>query len=164
MGHKAVHLSCLFIHLLLMWLTASCLCDSCLLKETIPEETGRRSCNSEILERTQRKKAVQTGESLFNSSNCFFFLNQNNNTGLTYNKRLHLCFNSRSSTALRGCRRRSVLANSTSSIRRSGRPPSCCRLRSEDTWPGSSGSARETLWSSCRRIPGVCWRGRWGEL
>lgn len=163
MGHKALHLFVyLFIYLVLMWLTTSCLYDSCPLKETVPEEKGRRSCYSEILERTQRKKAVQTGESLFNSS--ITFLCQNDNTGLTCNKRLHLCLNSRSSMALRGCRRRSVLANSTSSIRRSGRPPSCCRLRSEDTWPGSSGSARETLWSSCRRTPGVCWPGRWGEL
>ncbi len=136
-----------------MWFAASCLYDSCTLKETVPEEKGRRSCHSEILERTQRQEAVQSGESLFNISVCTKVRIQ---TQFALN--LQMCSNSRSSWALRDCRHRFALANSSSSIRGSGRQPSCCRPEPEDTWPGRNGSAREMLWSSCRHRPGVCWQ------
>lgn len=42
--------------------------DLCFLKERIPKKKRSRSCHSETLERTQRKKAVQSGESLFKIS------------------------------------------------------------------------------------------------
>lgn len=79
-----------------------------------------------------------------------------------------LCSNFRSSWALRGCRHRFALANSTSSTRRSAWQSSCCRPEPEDIWPGRNGNAREPLWSSCRRTPGACWQEklskRWKEM
>lgn len=53
---------CNYCHYHLAHVT-SCLYDSCPPKKTVPEEKGRRSCYSEILERTQRQTAVQSGES-----------------------------------------------------------------------------------------------------
>lgn len=56
------------------------------LKETIPEAKGGRSCHPEILERTQRQKAVQNSESLFiKSVQLHQFLPD---TGLTCNNHL----------------------------------------------------------------------------
>lgn len=144
-------------------MTISCLYDLCFLKERIPEKKGSRSCHSEILERTQRQKAVQSGEPLFitSVSKCY-------NINLPSKITFKLCSKTRSSWALLGCKRRFVPANSTTSIRRSGRQPSCSRPKPEDTWPGRNGNAREMLWSSCRRILGVCWQEevlrRWKEM
>lgn len=71
-----------------------------------------------------------------------------------------VCSDFRSSEDSPAFRLRFARASCSSSTRGNVRRRSCCRLRSEVTWPGKSGSARGTLWWSCRLTPGGCWPGK----